>query len=430
MKKIGSPIRKHAERLLSILTAGSMLCGAANALPLKAAAADPAVLSIEKVLYTVPEATGGEEDADRLLVDVPIRVDGNEAGFLAASFGMTYDPRLTVEKVKADAPVTVMGYADSPVNDLVWFACAAASADDTATAQRASLITVTFRLPEDVKVGDQYYLGLTWNGVDGSPSCWYTDKETDTIEEMRALSLDGSITIPDPSAPQLSQNELELDRGESASLTVDNYTGDIVWLSDHDDIVTVEDGQVKAVKPGHATVYALAGTSLLPCDVTVSEAYHHSMKDTGDIVLTDPDDEVYLIFPDAVGTVSWISTAPDTVTVDRNGLVTGLKNGTAMVLATSNGVTYTRTVIVDYPAEETSETQGSGQYECGDVNNDNTLDILDVILLNRALLGTSTLTTSQSACADVYRDGAIDTTDGLTLLKAVVKLVTALPVYP
>ena len=431
MQKINAPLRRSAERLLSILMAGALLCCAAPAAPVTAAAADPSVLSIEKVMYTVPAATGGEEDADRLLVDVPIRVDGNEEGFLAAEFGVTYDSRLTVAGVKADAPLSTMGYADSPENDLIWFACAAASPEDTATQQRASLITVTFSLPEDVAVGDQYYIGMTWDGVDGTPSCWYADKGKDMIDEMRARSIDGSITIPDPSAPQLSARELEMDRGSTSVLTVSNYDGSVIWLSDHEDIVTVTDGTVTAHAPGRATVYAYAGTTLLSCDVTVSESYHYSMKDPGEIGLTDPSAEVYLLFPDAVGSISWLSSSPEIVTVERSGLVRGLKNGSAMIFATSNGVTYTRTVTVAYPVQETNDTQTSqGKYPCGDVDNNKTLSIMDVILLNKSLLGGVSLTDSQRACADVMHDGIIDTTDGLTLLKAVVKLVEALPVEP
>ena len=55
------------------------------------------------------------------------------------------------------------------------------------------------------------------------------------------------------------------------------------------------------------------------------------------------------------------------------------------------------------------------------------LSIMDVIAINKSLLGGLTLTDAGRAAADVDRNKAIDTTDALNILKAVVKLIT-LPV--
>ena len=63
----------------------------------------------------------------------------------------------------------------------------------------------------------------------------------------------------------------------------------------------------------------------------------------------------------------------------------------------------------------------------GDIDEDGALSIMDVILLNKSLLGGATLSDAAKANADVDKSGGIDTTDALNVLKAVVKLVT-LPV--
>ncbi len=63
----------------------------------------------------------------------------------------------------------------------------------------------------------------------------------------------------------------------------------------------------------------------------------------------------------------------------------------------------------------------------GDVDVNGVVDILDVVLINKSLLGGATLTAQGKTNADVDVDDAIDSTDALNLLKAVVKLVT-LPV--
>ena len=48
---------------------------------------------------------------------------------------------------------------------------------------------------------------------------------------------------------------------------------------------------------------------------------------------------------------------------------------------------------------------------------------MDVICINKALLGGIALTPEQDAAADVDGDGDVTTTDALTILKAVVKLI-------
>ena len=59
----------------------------------------------------------------------------------------------------------------------------------------------------------------------------------------------------------------------------------------------------------------------------------------------------------------------------------------------------------------------------GDLTGDHLVDIMDVICINKALLGGIALTPEQNAAADVDGDGDVTTTDALTILKAVVKLI-------
>ena len=53
---------------------------------------------------------------------------------------------------------------------------------------------------------------------------------------------------------------------------------------------------------------------------------------------------------------------------------------------------------------------------------------MDVIALNKYLLGISSLTDAQKENADVDRSGKLDTTDSLNILKFVVELLDKLPV--
>ena len=60
----------------------------------------------------------------------------------------------------------------------------------------------------------------------------------------------------------------------------------------------------------------------------------------------------------------------------------------------------------------------------GDVDLSGVVDIMDVIAINKALLGGLSLTDEQADAADVDFNGAPDTTDALMILKYVVKLIT------
>lgn len=74
-----------------------------------------------------------------------------------------------------------------------------------------------------------------------------------------------------------------------------------------------------------------------------------------------------------------------------------------------------REVLTLYPLE-------SSVPRLGDTNANDEIEILDVILVNKALLGGVTLTDEQEHAADVDQNGVIDTTDALMLLKEVVKI--------
>lgn len=58
----------------------------------------------------------------------------------------------------------------------------------------------------------------------------------------------------------------------------------------------------------------------------------------------------------------------------------------------------------------------------GDVSGDGVVDIMDVIMFNKFLLGNIALTDQQKKAGDCNRDGVFDSTDSLDLLKLVVEL--------
>ena len=59
----------------------------------------------------------------------------------------------------------------------------------------------------------------------------------------------------------------------------------------------------------------------------------------------------------------------------------------------------------------------------GDVNEDSQADILDVIIINKAILGKETLTEEQNEAADLNKNGRVDSDDALLLLKSIIGLI-------
>lgn len=64
---------------------------------------------------------------------------------------------------------------------------------------------------------------------------------------------------------------------------------------------------------------------------------------------------------------------------------------------------------------------------CGDVNLDGTIDILDVVALNKHLLGVNALASEKQKAADTDANGKLDSTDSLKLLKYVLEMIDKLP---
>ena len=82
----------------------------------------------------------------------------------------------------------------------------------------------------------------------------------------------------------------------------------------------------------------------------------------------------------------------------------------------------------DKDEETESKVTPSGDIVYGDVNLDGEVDIMDVIALNKFLLGSSELNKDSKAAADVDLNDQLDFTDSLNILKKVVALIQKLPI--
>ncbi len=80
------------------------------------------------------------------------------------------------------------------------------------------------------------------------------------------------------------------------------------------------------------------------------------------------------------------------------------------------------------PQPTETQTPAVSDVHYGDVNLDGKVNILDIITLNKAVLGKETLNAQQTANADVDNSGTPDATDSLNILKAIVGIIEKLPV--
>lgn len=430
-------------KILAAASATVLLLGNLSGFPTQAAV-QHASMNISKV-EILKEAV-----AEDRLVAVDVRIDDNEEGFLAASFGIVYDDRLILEDViRETSPGDVFTYTKNPNGHYAWFSGAAANSANTSTSGRQTLFTLMFRLPEDFETNDVYFISYSWDSSMRKPSFWYTDKGVNQIDWVNTHSIGGSIRIPDAKSPHLTYPEVQMNQRETAAIGILNFEGTGIWYTEHPEIAYFEDptvGEITAVSPGTCTAYCLAGTTLLMCDVTVTDEYFYPVSGSSAITILDANSEVYMTYPDPVGSVIWVSTRPDIVSVSNNGKLTPLKNGECQIIGTNNSLSFARPVVVDLQEEETTEAPteepteeftgeqviGTEPYSevinYGDVNDDDNIDLVDVILLNKFLMIGTPLSDSGMDAADVVKDGTLDEVDSLTILKYVIRLVDALPV--
>ena len=163
------------------------------------------------------------------------------------------------------------------------------------------------------------------------------------------------------------------------TVTPEDYTDEVVWRSSDTSIATVTDtGLVTGRAPGTVTIRVNIGDASASCRVTVVQPVT-SISITSSISLEALETRQIscTVRPNNANNkgVTWTSSDETVATVDENGVVTGLKKGTAIITATAqdgSGVSDTCTVTVTntvYQAQTVAELESTHNYEnnCSDV---------------------------------------------------------------
>ncbi len=217
------------------------------------------------------------------------------------------------------------------------------------------------------------------------------------------------VTLPDNAAPGdvYSINYLDTLRSFHQWCDVTNdvdyaMLGEVCWT---DGYIQIE---------GEATT-----TTTLPSQTTTTETTSTTTKTPilipSSLTMT-PGDTNSLIVMNASenAEIQWTSNDTSVAAVE-NGVVTAVSAGTAVIYALCDGTLLECTVTVK--GDSPSSTPG-------DVNLDTTVSIVDVIYLNKAVMGAESLTESQKKSADCDHDGDATAADSLLILKSLVDLIT------
>ena len=178
--------------------------------------------------------------------------------------------------------------------------------------------------------------------------------------------------------------------------------------------VTIPEG-VTVIQSGTFANCTALTSAEIPASVTSIEKGAFSCCSALDtVIIKNPDCEIF----DAKNTFS--NTYDSRIEFySFNGTIYGYEGSTAQAYAEK----YERNFAFISSAPETSESEA---ILLGDVSGDGEINILDVITINKAILGKEELTEAQIKAIDFNGNGKPDSEESLTLMKYIVKLITSL----
>lgn len=270
---------------------------------------------------------------------------------------------------------------------------------------------LTFKVSDNVGVAKVQC--PTWNSSkdeDGIPSDWETNSKYTAIEkagtytyhvnidngggeyvtQISAFDEYGNVTTYNVEVDvypitdvTLNENELELYKGQEFVLEAEyepiNTTGDteVTWSSSDEEVATVEDGIVTALKEGTTTITATIDGVSETCEVTVKEIPLESIaieEQNVQLKINEEKQLTILYNPEDTTddkTAVWSSSDESVVKVSEDGKITGLKVGTATITVTVGNKTATTEVTVNQEVLEGSiageGTNASGLPKTADV---------------------------------------------------------------
>ncbi len=371
--------------------------------------------------------------ATEIQVDLSVT---NNSGFLVSSFGISYDPALIYKGVNiASKAAANFQVVSNPQEHLLWFMSAGGSAKENASDLAEDvLMNLTFTVSEQAQ-GGNLPINFLWEGLDGSSASWYTDKSNNMISTIQQNAVNGAVSIFGNSS--LNYTDLRMNQETQQQLEVRNAAGQVLgWVSDDPTVADVsETGLVTAISAGECNVNALIDGELIPCHVVVNAADMYDITESEELTINNPKRDIVMEIPNAQGIATWLSSNPAAVKIDANGkleIVQPGKDCSVQIFGTDRGssTTYLRKLNIHYgdvAVEPTTQTDSSNGDDnnimLGDADLNQVVNILDVIMINRFILGKASLSQQQQKAADFNQDGQVAPGDSLDTMKKIVGII-------
>ena len=202
--------------------------------------------------------------------------------------------------------------------------------------------------------------GLVTAVSNGTTQISATFDDISSTAEISVMQISSSITITPDSAMLTSVGEmvqLEAVVYDSEGAAIPDAA--IAWSNNDPSIATVDaDGRVTAVSNGMTQITATSGGVSASARIVVDQ-------ETGSIIITPASAmlasieetlQLEAVVYDSLGAailgapVVWSSNDPSIATVDADGRVTAVSNGTTQITATSGGVSASARIVVDQEA--------------------------------------------------------------------------------
>ena len=258
---------------------------------------------------------------------------------------------------------------------------------ESVTLNKASLellIGGSETLVATVKPDDTTYKTITWTSSNEAIATIDSDGKVTAIALGTAtitatcgsVSATCEVTVNPVPAESITLDKIEAEIlvGYSVTLTATVLPDDttfktVTWTSSDEDIATVdENGTVTGIGVGSTTITATCGSVYATCDITVNPVPAESVTLNAESIELKEGESVKIlatVYPEETTfkDIEWSSSDDEIATVDNDGNVTAVSEGSATITATCGEVYATCVVIVTAESGiENVKADGNGRY--------------------------------------------------------------------
>lgn len=215
-----------------------------------------------------------------------------------------------------------------------------------------------------INIGDEFYIiaftsngkKVTWKSSDSKIASVnkygkITAKKSGTavISANQKEAYASCLVSVNKTTISISHSNAKIQRGESKKLTATTSNGSkVTWKSRKTSVATVDEhGTVIGKKPGETLITCSADGSQVTCLVTVD----YPTVTLNRSLITLHRGQTAKLSAEVSSKVKpkWKTNKKSVATVEQNGVITAIKNGTAIITATVDGVSISCEVIVEKP---------------------------------------------------------------------------------